>query len=93
MVKVAKEVTAFANRGRYYNVQSIFSWSDKGLDSRVRSLQRELLREIEHQAGVGNRYHQKSESQGDVGIYANFVGKGLLLRFPTVWMECIPTVL
>lgn len=93
VVKVANEVTTFANRGRYYNVQSIFSWSDQGLDSRVRSLQRELLQKIEHQAGVAKRYHQKRESQGGVGVYANFVGKGLLLYFPTVWMECIPKVL
>lgn len=66
VLKVPNNATAYANRGPYYNVCSIFIWQDQNLDSKVRTLQQGLINQIREE-------HITKRKQG-VGMYANFTG-------------------
>lgn len=70
VIKVPNDATAFANRGKYYNVGSIFCWHAPELDSKMRSLQQGMMQKIGGRAGV-----ERSGELGDgVGVYANYAG-------------------
>ncbi|EEA21271.1 FAD binding oxidoreductase, putative [Talaromyces marneffei ATCC 18224] len=46
VVEVPNDATAYANRGPYYNVCSIFNWQDVNADSKIRNLQQGLMSQI-----------------------------------------------
>lgn len=71
VVRVANDATAFASRGRYHHVQSVFCWSDTELDTKVPSIQGELLSKIGECAGIDKH----RESWEGVGAYVNYIGK------------------
>lgn len=71
--KVPNDATAYANRGPHFNVQSIFCWSDADLDSKMHSLQQNLLRKIVEGPGP-------AKGQGGVGGYANYIGMSHLYK-------------
>lgn len=71
VIKVSNDATACANRGRYYNVGSVFCWHHAELDGRMRSLQRTLMKKIEERAGIAKGHG--SWQQG-AGVYANYAG-------------------
>jgi hypothetical protein len=58
--------TAFANRGRYFNVATIMNWTDPGRDGAVREWNRELA------ASIRERGHKAGDGTG-VGQYANYL--------------------
>ncbi|RAO69443.1 uncharacterized protein BHQ10_005455 [Talaromyces amestolkiae] len=66
VIEVPNDATAYANRGPYYNVCSIFNWQDQKADSRIRMLQQGIMSKIrdEHiiKGGLG------------VGTYSNYTG-------------------
>ena len=66
VVEVPNDATAYANRGPYYNVCSIFNWQDQKADSRIRSLQQGLMSQIRDE-------HIKKGGPG-VGTYSNYTG-------------------
>lgn len=73
VIKVSNHATAYANRGRYYNVGSIFCWHDAELDARMHTLQQSMLDKIRDRAGIPTG----REGEG-VGVYANYAGMSLL---------------
>ncbi|KAJ6114089.1 hypothetical protein N7512_007534 [Penicillium capsulatum] len=46
ITKVPNESTAFASRGPYYNVSSLFKWHEANLDERIHSCQRNMMEYI-----------------------------------------------
>ncbi|EED17151.1 FAD binding oxidoreductase, putative [Talaromyces stipitatus ATCC 10500] len=66
VVEVPNDATAYANRGPYYNVCSIFNWHDAKIDSKVRTLQQGLMNLIREE-------HIKKSGHG-VNMYANYTG-------------------
>ncbi|EEA21272.1 hypothetical protein EYB25_007453 [Talaromyces marneffei] len=66
VVEVPNDATAYANRGPYYNVCSIFNWQDVNADSKIRNLQQGLMSQIRDE-------HVKKRGPG-VGTYPNFTG-------------------
>lgn len=73
IVRVPNDATAFASRGPYYNVSSLFSWRDANLDVRMHSLQRDLMNQIGTCAGIAGQHDYNTSRQG-TGIYANYAG-------------------
>ncbi|RHZ55346.1 hypothetical protein CDV55_102632 [Aspergillus turcosus] len=71
IVKVPNDATAFANRGPYYNVSSIFRWHDSQLDEKIRSLQKSLMDRIGAVAGIASQADYNVAVKG-TGIYANY---------------------
>ncbi|KAH8689825.1 FAD binding oxidoreductase [Talaromyces proteolyticus] len=70
IIKVPSDATAFANRGKYYNVGSIFCWYTPELDKKMGSLQNDMMHKIGERAGAS-----LGEKLGDgVGLYANYAG-------------------
>jgi FAD/FMN-containing dehydrogenase len=70
VIKVPNNSTAFMNRGRYYNVASIFCWHAPEIDSKMKSLQQSMMQKIGERLGIARSPHV-----GDgTGLYANFVG-------------------
>lgn len=70
---VPNDATAFASRGPYYNVTSLFEWSDPDLDDRICHLQRNLMEQIGLTAGVALQPNYQVSTHG-TGIYANYAG-------------------
>jgi hypothetical protein len=58
------EDTAYANRGEYYNVGTLFKWYNPELDGTVRSFSRAIHKKVREQGGVAST---------NVGAYANYV--------------------
>lgn len=81
VTKVPLDATAYANRGPYHDVLTIFRWYDQELDAKMANLERALLRKIRNRAGVA------SIAGHGVGLYANYAGMtrslDLLGRIPT----------
>ncbi|KAE8390891.1 hypothetical protein BDV23DRAFT_172004 [Aspergillus alliaceus] len=69
IIEVPSDATACANRGRYYNVGSIFCWQDPELDHKMQTEQQAIISRIE-QFGFGSR----SEGEKRVVAYANYAG-------------------
>ncbi|KAJ6133712.1 hypothetical protein N7523_000034 [Penicillium sp. IBT 18751x] len=76
IMKVSNESMAFASRGPYFNVSSLFRWYDAHLDEGVHLCQRNLMKYIGEQAGIF-RKSQYSASKHGVGLYANYAGRDL----------------
>jgi FAD/FMN-containing dehydrogenase len=68
--EVAQEATAYANRGDYYDVLTLFGWENPGHDSEVREFNRSICKRVRetngYQAGTGGHW-----SKGPVGVYIN----------------------
>ncbi|KAL4788396.1 hypothetical protein BJX76DRAFT_316411 [Aspergillus varians] len=73
ITKVPNNATAFASRGPYYNVTTLFKWNETGLDSRMSSLQRNLMDNIGTHAGI-IRMPGYNISKHGTGLYANYAG-------------------
>jgi hypothetical protein len=65
IASVPMEETAFANRGDYYGVGTLFKWYDPAQDEMVRTFNRKLNRRIKEEGGV-------KKSLG-VGVYSNYM--------------------
>ena len=65
IISVGMEETAFANRGEYYNVITLFKWDRPELDQEMRLLNRQISSRIREQCS-------KKTGQG-VGVYANYM--------------------
>ncbi|KAJ5293564.1 hypothetical protein PENANT_c054G10801 [Penicillium antarcticum] len=76
VAKVPNNATAFASRGPYYNVSSIFRWHDPHLDERIRSLQTDLVNRIGTIAGIAAQPNYDMSKQG-TGVYANYAASDL----------------
>ena len=88
ITKVPNESMAFASRGPYYNVSSLFTWYETQLDEGVHSCQRNLMKYIGEQAGI-SRKPQYSSSKHGVGLYANYAGMltaEIVMRFDDLWV-------
>lgn len=68
--KVGHEATAYANRGDYYDVLTLFGWENPDHDGEVRNFNRGICKRIRemngYQAGTGGHW-----SKGPVGVYIN----------------------
>lgn len=87
ITKVPNESMAFASRGPYYNVSSLFRWYEAHFDEGVHSCQRNLMKYIGEQAGI-IRIPQYSSSKHGVGLYANYAG-----MLTTQMMRCFDCLL
>lgn len=67
VVEVPNDATAYANRGPYYNVCSIFNWQDPNADIKIRNLQQGLMARIRDE-------HIKKRGPG-VSTYPNYTGQ------------------
>ncbi|KAJ5378311.1 uncharacterized protein N7496_005720 [Penicillium cataractarum] len=68
VIQVPVGATAYANRGPYHNVATVFRWHDPELDAKITSLDRALVRKIRERAGVAG------VAGHGVGLYANYAG-------------------
>ncbi|QKX63330.1 uncharacterized protein TRUGW13939_10500 [Talaromyces rugulosus] len=74
ITKVANSATAFASRGPYYNVSSLFEWTEAHLDNEIRSLQQSLMDRIGRCAGITRQPGYNPSTHG-TGLYANYAGR------------------
>lgn len=72
--QIRNDATAFAGRGPYYNVKSIFRWHGADLDERIHSFQSQIMTRIGAEAGVARLPNYNVEEHG-TGLYANYAGK------------------
>lgn len=68
---VPNQATAFASRGPYYNVSTLFEWDDAGLDDRIKSLQEDLMSRIGDEGGISRKSDYNVSKHG-TGLYANY---------------------
>ncbi|KAJ6133711.1 hypothetical protein N7523_000033 [Penicillium sp. IBT 18751x] len=68
VIEVPLDATAYANRGAYHNVATIFRWHDPELDAQMKRRELALLRLIRERGGVA------IIAGHGVGVYANFAG-------------------
>jgi hypothetical protein len=73
VAKVHNNATAFASRGPYYNVSSLFRWHNPRLDEQIHSLQTDLMDRIGTRAGIRVRPDYNITRHG-TGVYANYAG-------------------
>ncbi len=71
---VSNQATAFASRGPYYNVSTLFEWNDADLDDRIKSLQEDLMCRIGDEGGISRKPDYNVSKHG-TGIYTNYAGK------------------
>ncbi|KAJ6114849.1 hypothetical protein N7486_000627 [Penicillium sp. IBT 16267x] len=74
--KIANHNTAFASRGPYYNVSSLFKWYEASSENMIRKFQRYLMEKIGNQAGISQR-HDYCKAEHGTGLYANYAGRDL----------------
>jgi hypothetical protein len=84
IAKIPNDATAFASRGPYYNVSSLFRWHDAHLDERIPSLQRDMMNHIGIRAGIAGQPDYKVSKHG-TGLYANYAG--MLIRVVDVIID------
>lgn len=72
VIKVPRDATSCANRGRYYNVASAFRWYDPSLDGEMRKVQKAMMTKIRQRAGIAK--HGTDAKEEGVGMYANYSG-------------------
>lgn len=77
ITKVPNDATAFASRGPYHNVISLFGWQDADLDERMHSLQRDIMNRIGTRAGIACKPDYSISKHG-TGLYTNYAG--MLIR-------------
>ena len=68
VIQVPLDATAYANRGAYHNVATIFRWHDPELDAALKRRELALLWKIRERGGVA------IIAGHGVGVYANFAG-------------------
>ncbi|GIC87431.1 FAD-binding oxidoreductase [Aspergillus udagawae] len=73
LAKVPNDATAFASRGPYYNVSTLFEWSGAYLDHRIRSRQKSLMDRIGTRGGIARQPNYNMSKHG-TGLYANYAG-------------------
>ncbi|KAI9369702.1 hypothetical protein BJX61DRAFT_133941 [Aspergillus egyptiacus] len=71
--KVPNDAAAFASRGPYYNVSTLFTWNEACLDEEMHSLQDNLMSQIGTRAGVSRKPDYNIANHG-TGLYANYAG-------------------
>jgi hypothetical protein len=77
ITKVPNDATAFASRGPYHNVISLFAWQDADLDERMHSLQDDIMNQIGTRGGIACKVDYSVLKHG-TGLYANYAG--MLIR-------------
>ncbi|ORY10626.1 hypothetical protein BCR34DRAFT_485287 [Clohesyomyces aquaticus] len=70
VVEVPSGEMAFANRGDYYNLASMFKWFDPALDGEIREFSKGLLKKASQTAGVVQ--DEKIREIEGVGVYGNY---------------------
>lgn len=90
ITKVPNDATAFASRGPYHNVISLFGWQDKDLDERMHSLQEDIMNQIGKRAGIACTPFYNVSKHG-TGLYANYAG--MLRRGVGVIVKLSQTIL
>jgi hypothetical protein len=85
LTNVPNNATAFASRGPYYNVSSLFRWNEARLDNKMHSLQKDLMNQIGTLAGITRQPNYSVSKQG-TGIYANYAG--MLTRVVDPSIDC-----
>ncbi|PIG86746.1 FAD binding oxidoreductase [Aspergillus arachidicola] len=70
IIEVPLDATACANRGRYYNVGSIFCWQDPDLDQKILAEQQGIISKIES-------FGSRDEGEKRVAKYANYAGHNI----------------
>lgn len=70
---IPNDATAFASRGPYYNVSSIFRWHEAHMDERIQSLQADLMSDIGTRGGIARKPNYNVSELG-TGLYANYAG-------------------
>ncbi|KAM0300334.1 hypothetical protein HYE67_010473 [Fusarium culmorum] len=74
--EIAQDATAYANRGDYYDVLTLFGWEDPDHDGEVREFNRSICRKVRetngYQADSGGHW-----SKGPVGVYINVKAGGI----------------
>lgn len=72
--KFSNDATAFASRGPYYNVSSLFRWQTTNSDERVKSIQTDIMEKIRIRAGIASKPNYNIPVHG-TGLYANYAGR------------------
>lgn len=85
LTNLPNNATAFASRGPYYNVSSLFIWNEARLDDKMHSLQKDLMDQIGTLAGIIRQPNYNVSKQG-TGIYANYAG--MLTRVVDLSINC-----
>ncbi|OJI99795.1 hypothetical protein ASPVEDRAFT_81387 [Aspergillus versicolor CBS 583.65] len=84
---VSNQATAFASRGTYYNVSTLFEWDDAGLDDRIKSLQEDLMSRIGDEGGISRKSDYNVSKHG-TGLYANYASPKVPLE--TIFGDNLP---
>ncbi|GKZ75196.1 hypothetical protein AnigIFM50267_003127 [Aspergillus niger] len=79
LAKVPNDATAYASRGHYYNVSTLFKWNEAHLDDKIRSLQKNLMDRIGVLAGI-ERQPNYNMSEHGTGLYANYAGHDVPIK-------------
>lgn len=72
--KVLNDATAFASRGPYYNISSLFRWQAASLDERIQFVQTDMMDKIGTLAGIASKPNYHVLTHG-TGLYANYAGR------------------
>lgn len=76
ILQTPNEAMAFANRGDFYNIITVFKYYDSALDGSVRENSKMLTEKISRDIGVGKGRTQSSKG---VGHYGNYLESGRFL--------------
>ncbi|KAE8361336.1 hypothetical protein BDV27DRAFT_29300 [Aspergillus caelatus] len=79
LAKVPNDATAFASRGPYYNVSTLFEWSEAYLDHKIRSRQNNLMERIATRGGIARQLNYNMSKHG-TGLYANYAGHNVPIK-------------
>ncbi|OJJ65581.1 hypothetical protein ASPBRDRAFT_70307 [Aspergillus brasiliensis CBS 101740] len=79
LAKIPNDAAAFTSRGFYYNVSTLFEWSEAYLDHRIRSLQKSLMDRIGRLGGVARQPNYNMSKHG-TGLYANYAGHNVPIK-------------
>ncbi|KAE8355133.1 hypothetical protein BDV28DRAFT_155637 [Aspergillus coremiiformis] len=67
IIEVPLDATACANRGRYYNVGSVFCWQDPDMDHKMQTEQQAIITRID-------QFGSRGQDEHHVVAYANYAG-------------------
>jgi hypothetical protein len=90
VTKVPINAMAFASRGPYYNVSSLFEWSEAHLDDEIRARQKRLMERVGRCAGIARKPGYTPSLHG-AGLYANYAGTYRLCMTQSQWVELLTT--
>ncbi|KFH44380.1 6-hydroxy-D-nicotine oxidase-like protein [Hapsidospora chrysogenum ATCC 11550] len=69
ILEVPHDATAYSNRGDYYDVVTMFGWTDEARDGELRAFNRELVAHIRDT--LGYKYNAREGGDAPVGRYIN----------------------